>query len=67
MSRFDKWNILYQQGEDLYSIFVSASHLTGLDTRSMTQRSIIVDIRGGEGWAQAEAQPLFDYAAYWPT
>ena len=32
-------------------IFVSTSHLTGLDTRLMTRKSIIVEVRGGEGQA----------------
>ena len=40
------------------SVFVSASHQTGLDSRSMTRRSIIVGIRGGEGRARAEARAL---------
>ena len=44
-------------------IFVSASHQTGLDTRSMTRRSIIVGFRGGEGRARA----LLDYAGHRPT
>ena len=44
-------------------IFVTASHQTGLDTRSMTQRSIKVGIRGGGGRARAEARALLDYDA----
>ena len=48
-------------------IFVSVSHRTGLDTRSMTWRSIIMEIRVGEGRAWAEAQALLDYAGHWPT
>ena len=34
-------------------LFASASHQTGLDTRSMTQRSIKVGIRGGGGQVRA--------------
>ena len=34
---------------EVLPIFVSASHQTGLDSRSMTQRSIIVGIRWGDG------------------
>ena len=48
-------------------IFVSASHQTGVDTRSMTQRLIIVGIKGGEGWAWAKAQAQLDYAGHQPT
>ena len=48
-------------------IFVSASHQTGLDTRSMTRRSIIVEIRGEESRAQAEARALLDYAGHQST
>ena len=48
-------------------IFVPASHQTGLDTRSMTRRSIIEGIRGGESRAQAEARSPLDYAGHRPT
>ena len=41
--------------------------ITGLHTRSMTQKSIIVGVRGGEGWAQVEARALLDYAGHRPT
>ena len=37
-------------------IFLSASHQTGLDTKSMTRRSIKVGIRRGGGQARAEAR-----------
>ena len=46
---------------------VTASHKTGLDTRSMTRRSIIVGFRGGEGQARAEARALLDNDAARPT
>ena len=46
------------------SLFVSASHQTGLDIRSMTRRSNIVGIRGGEGLARAEALTLLDYVGH---
>ena len=39
-------------------LFVTASHQTGLDTRSMNRRSIKVEIRGGEDQARAKAQAL---------
>ena len=42
--------------------YVTASHQTGLDTRSMTRRSIKVGIRRGEGRARA----LLDYEAACP-
>ena len=42
-------------------IFVTASHQTGLDTRSMTRRSIIVGVRGGKGRGRAEARARLDY------
>ena len=45
-------------------IFVSASHQIGHDTRPMTRRSIIVEIRGGEGRARAKAQALLDDARH---
>ena len=32
------------------------------DTRSMTRKSIIVAVKGGGSWAQAETQTLLDYA-----
>ena len=35
------------------SLFISASHMTGLNTRSMIRRSIIVGVRGGEGLARS--------------
>ena len=44
--------------EHTKAVFVSASHQTGLDTRSMTRRSIKVGIRGGGGQARAEARVL---------
>ena len=47
-------------------IFVIASHQTGLDTRSMTQRSIIVGM-WGEGQALALARTLLDCADHRPT
>ena len=49
------------------AVFVSASHQTGLDTRWMIWRSIIVGIRRKEGRAPAEAQTLLDYAGHRPT
>ena len=45
-------------------LFVSASHQTGLDTRSMTQRLIIVDIKGGKSQARAKARALLDHAGH---
>ena len=48
-------------------IFVAASHQTGLDTKSMTRRSIQVGIRGREGHARAEARTLLNYARHRPT
>ena len=51
-------SILEPQG----AVFVSASHQTGLDTRLMT-----VEIRVGEGQAQAKARALLDYADHRPT
>ena len=50
-----------------YRIFVSASHQTELDTRSMTRRSIIVRFRGEEGRPRASARALPDYVAHQPT
>ena len=44
-------------------IFVSASHQTGLDTRSMTQRSIFEGIRGRDYRVRA----LLDIAGHRPT
>ena len=41
--------------------YLSASHQTRLDTKSMTQRSIIEWVRGEEGRA------LLDYAGHQPT
>ena len=43
-----------------------ASHQTGLDTRSMTRRSIIVGFRREEGRARAEVRALLDYDAARP-
>ena len=43
-------------------IIVSAPHQTVLDIRTMTRRSIIEGVWGEEGWAQAEARALLDYA-----
>ena len=43
------------EDEELEVIFVAASHQTGLDMRSMTQRLIKVGIKGGGGQAWAEA------------
>ena len=51
----------------LVSIFVVAYHQTGLNTRSMTRRSIIVKIRGREGRARAEARALLGHAGHRPT
>ena len=47
-------------------IFVTASHQTGLDTRSMTRRSIKVGIRGEDSRTRAEARNLLDYDAARP-
>ena len=49
------------------ALFVSASHQTGLDTRSMTRRPIIMGIRRGEGQAPAEARALQDNTNHRPT
>ena len=46
-----------------YPIFATASHHTGLDTRSMIRRSMIVGIKGEGGLARAETQALLDYNA----
>ena len=47
--------------------FVSASHQTRVDTRSMTWRSIIVGIKRGEDQARTVARALLDYAGHRPT
>ena len=44
-------------------IFVTASHQTGLDTRSIAQRLIIVGFRGGEGRAWTEARTQLNCAS----
>ena len=49
------------------ALFVSASHQTGLDTRSMTRRSIIVGIRGLDGRVWAVARALLNYAGHRPS
>ena len=49
---------------DLLTLFVSASYQTGLDTRSMTRRSIIVGGEGRGGWARAKTWTLLDYACH---
>ena len=49
------------------TLFVSASHQTGLDTRSMTRRSIVVGFKGEESRARAKARALLDYTGYRPT
>ena len=49
------------------ALFVSVSHQTGLETRSMTWRSIIVGIKAEESQARAEAWALIDYAGHRPT
>ena len=48
-------------------IFVSASHHTGLDTRSITRKSIIVGIKGGEGRALAKERARLDFAGHRST
>ena len=55
------------RASSLGGIFVSASHLTGVDTRSKTRRSIIVGIRGEEGRGRAEARALLDFAGHRAT
>ena len=53
-----------------WNIFVSPSYQTGLETMSITWRSIIVRIRGGRGlaWAdaRAEVQALPNFAGHPP-
>ena len=44
----DNLTVYFRFGWRKYSIFVSASHQTGLNTKSMTQRSIIVGLGEGE-------------------
>ena len=39
------------------TIFVTVSNQTGLDTRSMTRRSIKMENRGGEGDYNASSPP----------
>ena len=52
------WTHWLQMLDDLCTaIFVSASHQTGLDTRSMTRRSIIVGIEGRRDRARADWNP----------
>ena len=51
-------------GQQGGALFFSASHQTELNTRSMTRRSIIVGIGGGEGRTRAEARGLLDYAGH---
>ena len=46
----DQVTATFRDSQQNYLIFVSASHKTGLETRSMTQRSIIVRIYG-RGWS----------------
>ena len=46
------------------TVFVTASHQTGLDTSSMTRRSIIVGVEGKECRARAETQTMLDYAGH---
>ena len=67
LSHFMKWcynlpldlsQIRKTWSDILESIFVAASHQTGLDSRSMTQRSIKEGIREGRGQAWAEARAL---------
>ena len=48
-------------------LFVSASHQIGLNTKSMTRKSIIVGVRIGEGRVLSEARGLLDYASNQPT
>ena len=48
----------------LPGLFVTTSHQKGLDTRSMTQRLIIVEIEGRGGRARAETRTLLDYAGH---
>ena len=49
----------------LVALFVSASNQTGLDTRSMTRRSVIVGVKGGGGRVRAKTLTLLDYADYY--
>ena len=46
----------------LLTLFVTASHQTGHDTRSMTWRLIIKGVEGGGGCAQIETWTLLEYA-----
>ena len=48
----------------MLGVFVSASHQTGLDTRSMTRKSVIVRVEEGGGRARAETRTLLDYAGH---
>ena len=56
--RFAPSSILWSGVTCPMPVFVAAFHQTGLDTRSMTRRSIKVDIRGGGGRARGEARAL---------
>ena len=46
------------------AVFISASHLTGHNPRSMTRRSIIVGVEERRGRAWAETRTLLDYAGH---
>ena len=48
-------------------IFVTASYQTGLDTPSNDPKVDYSGIRGGEGWALAEAPALLVHAGHRPT
>ena len=43
-------------------LFVSVSHQTGLDTWSMTRRSVYSGVKGEGGQVRGEARALLDYA-----
>ena len=51
----------------LYSVFVSASHQTGLDIVIDLKVDYSGVLREGENRARAEARALLDYAGYRPT
>ena len=58
----DQVTAAVRDSQQKYPIFVSDSHLSGPDTRSMTRRSIIMGVREREGRVWAAARALLDYS-----
>ena len=50
------------QGLPSRGLFVTASHQTGLNTKSMTRRSILIGVEGKGSRARAETRTPLDYA-----